>query len=213
MPHTPLARAAAACLALISWFALALQLYLVIGLNNAQGIPLSFTLVNYFSFFTVLSNLLIAVIYTLTALTPDKPSPNLQAATAAYIAVVGTGYSLLLRHIWDPQGLQKLADVLLHDAIPVLYVLFWLIFCRKRKSLPWSAAFSWLIAPTIYLIYSMIRGSITGWYPYHFLDPAQAGYTSVFIVIAGFIIAFVVVGLGAIALTRRNPADTPPGAA
>jgi apolipoprotein N-acyltransferase len=127
---------------------------------------------------------------------------------ATYIAVVGTGYTLLLRHIWDPQGLQKVADVLLHDAIPVLYVLFWFIFCRKRKVLSWSDAFSWLILPTAYLIYSMVRGSITGWYPYHFLDPAQVSHTSIFIVIVGFIVAFIIMGLIVIALTRRNSADT-----
>lgn len=208
MPRSPAARATASILALLSWFALGLQLYLSLVLNNAQGIPLSQTLINFFSFFTILSNLLVALVYTFTALTPDKPSPNLQAAMATYIAVVGTGYTLLLRHIWDPQGLQKVADVLLHDAIPVLYVLFWFVFCRKRKALSWSDAFSWLILPTAYLIYSMVRGSTTGWYPYHFLDPAQVSRTSIFIVIVGFIVVFIIMGLIVVALTRRNSADT-----
>jgi hypothetical protein len=208
MPQSPAARSTAAVLALLSWSALILQLYLTLKLNNALGIPLSRTLINFFSFFTVLSNLLIALVHTFTALTSDKPSPNLQAAMATYIAVVASGYSLLLRHIWNPQGLQKVADVLLHDAIPILYVLFWFIFCRKRKALSWSDAFSWLIVPTLYLIYSMVRGSITGWYPYHFLDPAQVSHTSIFIVIISFIVAFIIMGLIVIALTRRNSVDT-----
>ena len=41
-------------------------------------------------------------------------------AAREYIAIVGITYSLLLRHMWNPQGTQKIADVLLHDVVPVL---------------------------------------------------------------------------------------------
>jgi hypothetical protein len=47
-----------------------------------------------------------------------------QSGAAIYIAIVGIVYSFALRHIWDPQGLQKIADMLLHDSLPVLYVAF-----------------------------------------------------------------------------------------
>jgi hypothetical protein len=208
MPPTPAARATAALLALITWAALALQLYLVVTKGLEQGEALTLILTNYFSFFTILSNLLVAIILSRTALTPDSPTPGVQAATAVYIAVVGLGYSLLLRHIWDPQGLQKLADVLLHDAMPLLYVLFWLVFCRRRKALPWNAALVWLIWPVIYLVCSMVRGSRTGQYSYHFLDPSQFGSTHVFITIVGFLLAFLALGLAVVALTRRTPPDT-----
>ena len=123
----------AAILALMGWFALGLQLYLMVQLNGSRNIPLSFTLTNFFSFFTILGNLLVAIVCTLMALTRDKPSPNVQAAAATYIVIVGAGYSLLLRHIWNPHGTQKLADELLHDVIPVLYVLFWFAFWRRSS--------------------------------------------------------------------------------
>jgi len=201
-------RAAAATLALIGWFALGLQLYLMVRLNGSQNLPLSFTLTNFFSFFTILGNLLVAIVCTFAALTLDKPSPNVQAAAATYIVIVGAGYSLLLRHIWNPQGTQKLADELLHDVVPVLYVVFWLAFCRKRKSLAWGRAFQWLLFPGIYFFCAMTRGSVTGWYPYPFLDPAQVSKASIFIVIFVFLVAFILIGLVVIALTRRNRADT-----
>ncbi len=100
-----------------------------------------------------------------------------------YIAVVGLGYTLLLRHIWDPRGLEKVADVLLHDLIPLLYVLYWFLFRRKRKPLPCSSALVSLIWPTIYLIYSMIRGARIGTYSYPFLDPGDLGYSHVLITV------------------------------
>ena len=198
----------AAILAVVSWFALGLQLYLMVRLNSAQNIALSFTLTNFFSYFTILSNLLVAIVYSFAALSLDKLSPSIQAATATYIVIVSAGYSLLLRHVWNPQGTQKVADELLHDVIPALYALFWLVFCRKRRSLSWTPAFKWLIFPGIYFFYVMVRGSVAGWYPYPFLDPAQASKASIFIVIFGFLVAFIIIGLVVIALTRRNPADT-----
>ena len=206
MPSSRSARTAAAVLALINWGALALQLYLLLAANNAQGIPITLTLTNFFSFFTILSNLLVAVVLTRIILGAEQP--GLEAAAAVYISVVGIGYSLLLRHIWDPQGLQKLADVLLHDVVPLLYVLCWFVFWGRRRALPWKSAFVWLIWPAIYLAYSMVRGSITGWYPYHFLDPAQAGVAPVISVIAIFLLSFTALGFAAVALTRRNSPDT-----
>jgi hypothetical protein len=206
MPPTATSRATAAILALIAWAALAVQLYLSITAGLEKGLSLPHILVNFLSFFTVLGNLLVALILTQTALTrTTQPALNLQTATTVYIAVVGLGYSLLLRHIWDPQGLQKLADILLHDTVPLLYVLYWFAFCRRRQPLPWPSALTWLIWPTIYLLYSMVRGALTDWYPYHFLDPNAFGYPRVVVVIAVFIVAFVALNLTAIALTRRSP--------
>jgi hypothetical protein len=205
-----LARSIASILAVICWGALLLQLWLTLSTGHAIGQSTIRTLTNYFSFFTILNNLFVAIMFTWTALTPHGPPPGLRTAIAVYIAVVGIGYSLLLRHIWDPQGLQKLADILLHDVIPLAYVLFWIVFFRKRTTLPWRSAFVWLIWPLIYLIYSMVRGSIVGWYPYHFLDPAAFGYPRVLSTIAGFIMAFLALGLAAVSLTRRDSPQAPP---
>ena len=196
----PLTRPLAAVLALLTWAALALQFYL------SATTHLPNLLVNFFSFFTILTNLLVAAVCTGLALrTRPHPTPGLQAATAVYITVVGLGYTLLLRHIWNPQGLQKLADTLLHDAVPILYVLLWLTLLRPRARLPWRAAATWLLWPAIYLIYSLVRGALTGWYPYPFLDPRTLGYPRVALVVAiCFAVAFAL-SLATIALTRHTP--------
>ena len=211
IPTTQSARTAAALLALLTWLTLALRLYLSIADALAKNLDLAPVIIGYCSFFTILSNLLVACVCTRIAFAPDRSSANLEAATAVYIAVVGLGYSLLLRHIWNPQGLEKVADVLLHDLVPLLYVVYWFFFRRERQFLPWSSTLIWLIWPAIYLVYTIIRGSITGIYAYHFLDPAPRGYAHVVLMGSILFLAFVLLGLAAVAVTRlrssqvRNP--------
>jgi hypothetical protein len=203
MPTTQADRATAMLLALLAWFTLALRLYLSIANALAKDLDLAPVLIGYCSFFTILSNLLVACVCTWIAFAPDRSNSNLEAA-AVYIAVVGLGYTLLLHHTWDPQGPEKVADVLLHDLIPLFYVLYWFFFRRKRKPLPWSSTLVWLIWPAIYLIYSMIRGARIGTYSYPFLDPGNLGYSHVLIMVLVLIAAFVILGVTTITLTRRR---------
>lgn len=205
------ARPIATVLALLNWAALLSQLWLSLPAGQAQGQPVLLTLTNFFSFFTILTNLFAAVILIWTALTPDGPRPGLRTSAAVYIAVVGLGYSLLLRHLWDPQGLQRIVDILLHDINPAAYILFWFIFFRKGATLSWRSAFLWLIWPLLYLLYSMIRGSMIGWYPYPFLDPRLVPFPRIISTIVGFMTTFLVLGLAAVALTRKDSLQTPSG--
>lgn len=202
------ARPIAATLALLNWTALLLQLWLALQAGRVQGQSVSLILTNFFSFFTILTNLFAAGILTWTALAPKSPPPGLRTSAAVYMAVVGLGYSLLLRHLWQPQGLQKLVDVLLHDIHPVAYVAFWLSFFRKGTALSWQSVFRWLIWPLIYLLYSMARGSLIGWYPYPFLDPNVVPLPRIISTIAGFMGTFLVLGLAAVALTRKDSLQT-----
>jgi hypothetical protein len=189
-----IARPGTAALAVLSWYALLLQLYQSITTALATGIPVSIAIINYFSYFTILTNLLVALVLTLSL----RKSPmgdfasrsTVQTATAAYITIVGIVFSLLLRNLWDTQGLQKIANVLLHDIIPILYVLYWLIWGRK-SGLRFSNALAWLAYPLLYLAYSLIRGSITGRYPYPFVDVVQFGYARVGLNSLVLVLAFV----------------------
>ena len=174
---SPGGNVAAAAIAGCAWLALGLQLYLEILRSLAGGGPMATILVRYFSFFTILTNLLVALTLTLSLL-PSKRGwvrffsrAAVQTGVAVYIAVVGAIYSLLLRHIWSPVGLQKLADVLLHDVVPLAYVLYWLIFVPKAE-LRWRHALLWLTYPLVYMVYTLLHGAVSGWYPYPFVDAA-----------------------------------------
>ncbi len=185
---------------MLAWYGLLLQFYLVIVNARASGLPIAAAIVNYFSFFTILTNLLVAVTLTLSlrrtpsALGSLATRPAVQAAVTLYIAIVGIVYSLALRHIWDPEGLQKIADVLLHDAIPGLSILFWLLFVRKDE-LRFRDVPVWLVYPTVYLVYSMIRGAVLGRYVYPFLDAGALGYGRVVMNVVAIAAAFTGLGL------------------
>ena len=66
--------------------------------------------------------------------------PRAKYVAATSIALVGLVYSLWLRNTWDPQGLQKLADIALHDAVPVLFVGMWLALWLLPREWPWVLA-------------------------------------------------------------------------
>lgn len=203
-------------LAVIGWATLALQLYLTVSANLAIGNAFLTGVLRNFSFFTVLTNTIVAIVLTASLLPSGARSrlsnASTRAAVAAYIAMVGILYSLLLRHVWDPQGPQKLADIVLHDVMPVAYVLFWVTFWRTG-TLSWSIVPSWMVYPLGYLGYCMVHGAIAGWYPYHFIDAGQIGYgrvivNAVVITAAFTILCVVVVAIDrSYRLTARIPAS------
>jgi hypothetical protein len=170
--------------AILAWFAIALQCYLTVTLSISNGKTLGAGLITFFGYFTILTNWLVAVVLSFSACTRKAGSvgfffrATVQSGTAVYIAIVGIVYSLLLRQIWNPQGWQKLADVLLHDVIPSLYLTYWVIFVRK-SSLLWKDALWWLAYPAAYFAYTLLRGAASGWYPYRFLDANALGYSRV----------------------------------
>jgi len=124
---------------------------------------------------------------------------------AANIALVGLTYSLLLRALWQPQGAQWLADTLLHDVVPLLYLLLW-AWVVPRAALRGSSALRWALYPLAYLVYALLRGAWLGRYPYPFIDVAQLGYARVALNAAGMLIVFLLIAAGLIALNRLKPA-------
>lgn len=197
---------------LVCWFAIGLQLYLIIVNALDNQISLLSETIRFISYFTILCNILVALCLTMPLINRNSGlgryflKPVAQGGVAVYIAIVGITYSLMLRHIWDPQGWQLVADRLLHDAMPVIYLLFWLMFAPKGY-LKWKHAFNWLLFPAIYLVYILIRGAVTDKYPYPFIDVVQLGYEGMLKNAFFMLVAFVVVGFLIVLidrLLRRN---------
>ena len=186
----------AGLLALIAWLALGLQFYIKTG-----------SAINFFSFFTVLCNLLVAVSLTYTAFFPNSTGGqffaglSVQTAIALYIFIVALVYNTVLRGLVQLSGWHLLTDTLLHVAIPILYLLYWGLM-RPKGNLEYRNGIYWVLFPLAYLIYSLIRGAATGWYPYPFLNAAELGYTKVSINVIIMIAVFLVSGLILIAITR-----------
>ena len=197
--------------AVMAWVAVILQLYLII-VNRTVSI--SETLLRFFTFFTILSNILVAVCFTVLALKPRIEvsgffsGAGVLSAVTVYITIVGTVYQFVLRQIWDPQGLQKIVDELLHTVIPAYFILFWFLFARKF-TLQWNQILPWLIFPLCYLIIILFRGALAGYYPYPFVNVTKLGYAKVFLNCGMVLIAFLFFSalLVAVARVSKKQAD------
>jgi hypothetical protein len=202
---TPVQQSYLVVLAVVAWVAVALQIWLVMQTYAASGGSMIRAMAHTLSYFTVLTNLVVALVTTASALRGELDSfltrPGTMTAVAVYIFVVGLVYSLFLRHVWNPTGLNKVADAALHDVVPVLYVLYWLIFVPK-KNLSWVQPFYWLIYPLAYFAYALVRGEITGKYPYWFADPTHLGYPRTFMNSALLLTGFLVLGEIAVTIGR-----------
>jgi len=193
--------------AALAWAGLVCQMVLIPRNANAVGISLAAGVGNFLSYFTILTNFSVAVSLTIPLAWRDSAlgaffvRPTARGAIASYIAMVGIVYSVVLRELWNPQGLQWLADVILHDAVPVTYVLFW-IACVPKGTLQPTHVGRWLVYPLVYMAYSIVRGAFTGWYPYPFADVSALGYLPVLSNTAGLIVAFAVLGLVVVGLDR-----------
>ena len=137
-----------------------------------------FNAVNFFSYFTIETNILVVVTLLLSAVAIAAGKSNkfdlLRSATTVYILVVGIGFSLLLSGLdgvpWD--------NVVLHYIIPVAMLADFLTD-RPGRNLAFKKALLWLLFPVVYATYSLVRGGMTGWYPYPFLNPDISGAVSV----------------------------------
>lgn len=203
--------------AAVGWFALSLQFYLMISNPAPPGAALS--ALNFFSFFTILTNILVALSMTFAA-APGASGvagffkrATVRTALTLYISVVGAVYFLILRHTWDPQGWQRVADQLLHYAIPTLCLIDWTAFTAK-EGLKARHAARWLLYPAAYGAYALIRGAVDGFYPYPFLDVTNLGYGRVLInlgvllaLFAGGGLAFI--GVAKLLIRRRKQPAVP----
>lgn len=199
-----LSKALLAIMTLLGWFALIAQFYLIIINRTAS---LTETIVRYFSFFTILTNILVA---TCCAALLSNPGSTIYrffsrqktvAAITVYIFIVGLIYNVILRFIWNPQGLQKMVDELLHSVIPVAFLVFWLLFAEKNE-LKWKSVFPWLIYPFVYAICILLRGTAASFYPYPFVNVELLGWSKALLNVVGLTMIFLCFSLLLVAISK-----------
>lgn len=165
--------------ATIAWFAIITQFILM--LQNRQA-TISETIIRFFSFFTILTNTLVAVYFTTHIFQSKKQHSNsifFRAGTTtsitAFILIVGIVYQIALRHVWTPTGLQLVADELLHTFNPLFFLLYWILYAKKTD-FALKPIFKWLSYPIVYILFILVRGHFSGFYPYPFLNVPKIGY-------------------------------------
>lgn len=194
-------------IALLGLSALSIRLHDIIRHFIAQGYTIAQGLSIFFSYFTMLTMILIVVNLFVGALMPRSrwgrffERPSVQAALLLYLVMLLLVYHTMLAHLWEPQGLNLFADRVLHYIVPCAYIVYWLVYVPKG-ALCWHHACKWLSYPFIYGIYGLIRGHITRHYPYHFGDVCGLGYACVFRNMTLMLIGFFIIGLCIVALDK-----------
>lgn len=207
-PYIRLAAAALGLAAIIRQLTLAISNALKADTPWGGHVPT--VIANFFSYFTILSNviavvaLVIGAIWMLRTSRSDDPEPawlaTLFVCAATYMIVTGIVYNVLLRGISIAGISDAWTNETLHVVIP-LVMLADALFAPRRRALSWGALLIAVTFPIVWAAYTLIRanfivGPATGnpwWYPYPFLDPhLQGGYLGV----TGYIVAIAAAIIG-----------------
>ena len=151
--------------------------------------------VNYFSYFTIDSNLIATGVLIAAALNRDRAStPRLdlvRGGAVVYMSITGIVFTLLLSNT-DVDTAIPWVNSVVHELMPLVMLADWLITPpAARLRLPHCLL--WLSFPLVWIVYTLIRGAIVNKYPYPFLDPANGGYASVTVYCIAILVAMLVV--------------------
>ncbi len=192
----------------------ALVILAAVGVQMADGFTKpNFNPLNFFSFFTIQSNLLAAAMLLGGAWIAAKGKVTaryemLRTAGALYMLMTGVIFALLLSGLVARlQTTIPWVNSVLHEIAPAVLLADWL-FDRPQHAVAFRRALVWAIYPFAYVFYSLIRGAYVDWYPYPFLDPRPHGYLPVLIV--SIVIAAIVLGvIYLMAWLTRLPGNSP----
>lgn len=198
--------------ALLVWAALIIQCIVLVSSKEYGGVLAS--IFTYLGFFTIWTNILLALAFSVPFLSPRSTlrmffeRPAVRAAIALYILIVAVVYYALLAKIHHPEGIAAITNTGLHLIFPVLYIIDWIAFADKRgmryKNLP-----LWTLFPLAYGGFNIIRGMLTGFYPYPFLDVGTRGAISVTIAMLIFAAIYFIGGAAFIWVGRRIKSSLP----
>ena len=170
--------------AALAWAALVLQ----IGLNLSSGVdPFGnprtpwMSMVDLLGYFTILTNLLVALVITIPAVAPKSVAAGFFRdlrttwTAAAAIVVVGIAYHVLLSAQYNPTGLAAWTDLAFHYLVPSLFAVYWVTTTEigGARFLPQVGTLS--LYPFAYFVYVIGRGEVLGTYPYFFVDVRTLG--------------------------------------
>jgi hypothetical protein len=204
--------------ACVAGFAVVLQFVLVwqghAVLDETNPPALGTRVVRFCSYLTIWFNVLVCVTTAALALDPARDGRVFRALRLDGVVLAlggGVVHWFLLRPLLDLDGADLLADKLLHVAVPLLVVVGWLAFgprgrAKRRDVLPF------LVVPVVWLVYTLVRGAVVGWYPYPFLDAHELGYAVALASCAGVTMLMLALVAGAVWLdgrlaTTRTAAD------
>ena len=158
--------------------------------------------VNFFSYFTIQSNLLAVAVFILGALGATGGNARrwdlIRGLAVVMMTVTYVVFALLLSDT-DVDVAVSWVNTVVHTIMPLAVIADWLIDPPEDAISP-RTAMVWLIFPLLWTAYTLVRGAITGWYPYPFLDPANGGYGTVALYVVGILVFGIVVSVAVAAV-------------
>lgn len=165
-------RVAAAAIALLSWLGFALHLRETM---IATALPLLGALWQQAIYFTEMTNVAVAVVFTLIAVRGDQPSVRWPVpGLAVAVSLVGVVYWSILFPVHPPRPDGVWSNILIHAVTPLSLICACIAYPGDRPPDAWAPV-RWLIYPALYTVYVLVRGGVTGQYPYAFNDPSIVG--------------------------------------
>jgi hypothetical protein len=166
----------------------------------------SFSPGEYFSYFTIESsmmNVVVLLVGGVLALRRQRDTElftSVRVAILSYAVITALVYNVLLRDLPGDGGFEppSWCNEAMHVWVPVFILLDWAL-SPGRLRVPWRRL--WLVVsyPLAWLAFTMVRGAVTGWYPYPFLDPGgRGGIGSLLVYVIG--IAALIVGIASLAI-------------
>lgn len=218
LPRPP--RVLAPLTAALAWTALLVQLPLSIQGGVARGDSVPRAVADYFSFYTILTNLLVALVLTVPAVAPRSAAGRLLGhaharwTAAAAILVVGIAYHLLLSDLYNPTGVAAVTDLVFHYLVPALYALTWVCALPLPTRGPlWPALGALSAYPVAYFAYLLARGAVVGSYPYFFVDAGALGVLGAFRNALGLLAVHLLLAWGLRGVAQRVQARLAPAPA
>ena len=197
-----------------SYVRLATSIAIIVALTAQFQLAITrgnFVKLNFFSFFTVESN--IAAAFVLIALelragtALERLARGIRPSVTLYMTMTGVIYAVLLAPASADVGLTaQWVDVIVHEIAPLIVFLDWILAPPDRRPVIRDVRL-WLIFPVVYVAYSLIRGPIADWYPYPFLDPnldGGAGKVAIMVVVLVPCVVLMAAGLVKLATLGRD---------
>ena len=163
---------------------------------------------NMFSYYTIQTNVIVATWFLLAILyakKEEKPAfmgPIVRGAITLYITVTFLGFAVLLSFLYKPTGIAAFTNLVSHYIVPIAVIIDWLVTGHDDEY-EWKHIVYYLIYPSGYLIYCLIRGAFTGFYPYYFINPDMLGIPFLIIAIIVLVLVYVALGSMYIAINRK----------
>jgi len=157
-----------------------------IGTQLVDQVDRGGNVLNFFSFFTILSNLIVTAVFIAGVFVELKgrrsPAWDLvRGAAASYMITTGIVYTLLLSGLEeDLQTVIPWVNGVVHYWMPLVAFADW-AFDRPSQPIRFRKALVWFVYPLAWLAYTIARGAAIDWFPYPFLDPGHndQGYAQV----------------------------------